>query len=125
MLVSVLISRISISRLHRVLYGYIEATPEGQAVVGSWQNLWPGQEWPRYDDGPLKVLDRLTPDARKLLLTHSSVNSASNYEELEWVGDAAVELMARRMIYKHAAHLTLTQKSVSPGFASRSLPVGI
>jgi dsRNA-specific ribonuclease len=80
--------------------------------VGEWKPLWPRQSLPIYDDRPLKILDRLSDEGKRKLLTHQSVDSVRNYEELEWVGDAALELLARRMISRRYPKLKLGEKSV-------------
>ena len=84
-----------------------------QSIVGGWKPLWPRQSLPVYDDRPLQILDRLSSEGKRKLFTHHSVNSTCNYEELEWVGDAALELLARRMISRRYPQLKLGEKSVS------------
>jgi dsRNA-specific ribonuclease len=89
-------------------------------VKGDWKPLWPHQAYPTYNDAPLKILDRLSESGKKKLFTSRSKNPnpRENYEELEWVGDAALELLARRMIYNKYPELKLSEKAVCGGFPS-------
>jgi dsRNA-specific ribonuclease len=106
---------LAIDRLRRILFGQGSgnlAHPTSQSIVGEWKPLWPRQSLPIYDDRPLKVLDRLSDEGKRKLFTHQSVDSVCNYEELEWVGDAALELLARRMISRRYPKLKLGEKSV-------------
>ena len=106
---------LAIDRLRRILFGQGSgnlAHPTSQSIVGEWKPLWPRQSLPIYDDRPLKILDRLSDEGKRKLFTHQSVDSVCNYEELEWVGDAALELLARRMISRRYPKLKLGEKSV-------------
>jgi dsRNA-specific ribonuclease len=106
---------LAIHRLRRILFGHGSgnlAHPTSQSIVGEWKPLWPRQSLPIYDDRPLQILDRLSDEGKRKLFTHQSVDSVCNYEELEWVGDAALELLARRMISRRYPKLKLGEKSV-------------
>lgn len=57
-----------------------------------------GRDIPTIDSRALEVLERLSGDRKRQIFTHKSADRYSNYEDLEFIGDAALKYTVSQLI---------------------------
>lgn len=76
-----------------------------------------GREIPGLDTNALKVLNRLPQAIKTEMFTAKSFDSRSNYEDLEYIGDAALKHAVTHLIEKKHSDLDRGWKNVSTALA--------